>query len=132
MPPVGVRVDRSLLGDTLRTLRARRGMTVRDLAAVAGVSYQYVSALENGVRSANVTLDTLARILDAVGAHLEVATPGDEPEGVREACAELRAMTPDDRRRAVRVLAALRRVRPRTADALLVALEGAAKDQEPR
>jgi XRE family aerobic/anaerobic benzoate catabolism transcriptional regulator len=53
------------LGDTIRTLRARRGMTRRMLATEAGVSERHLANLESGVGNASVlVLRQVARALD--------------------------------------------------------------------
>ena len=55
----------------LPALRARRGLTQRQLAALASVRQDTISALERG-DSHGIQFDTLARLCEALG-----CTPGD-------------------------------------------------------
>jgi DNA-binding XRE family transcriptional regulator len=74
-----------LIGSRLRELRELRLLTVRELASVAGVSYQTVSALENDRRPASVR--TVRMLAKALGVELAVLTgrrgvpEGYGPEG---------------------------------------------------
>jgi XRE family aerobic/anaerobic benzoate catabolism transcriptional regulator len=56
------------LGDTVRTLRARRGMTRRALAAEADVSERHLANLESGVGNASILV--LRQVADALGCPL--------------------------------------------------------------
>jgi XRE family aerobic/anaerobic benzoate catabolism transcriptional regulator len=53
------------LGETVRTLRARRGMTRRALAAEAGVSERHLANLESGVGNASILV--LRQVAAALG-----------------------------------------------------------------
>lgn len=77
---------RHVLGDYLRRLRHRRGQTLGDVAARAGVSPQYLSEIERGIKEPSsemiaaiagaleVTLMdlTLGVATDLSGVHVEV------------------------------------------------------------
>ena len=56
-------------GERVRELRQAKGLTQRDLAKKAGISYAYVSKLETGVMSPprHKVIQTLAKILGASG-----------------------------------------------------------------
>ncbi|MEN0085578.1 MAG: XRE family transcriptional regulator [Leifsonia sp.] len=53
------------LGDTVRTLRVGRGLTMEQLSTAAGVSRRVISQLEHG--ASNPSLSTLDRIAGALG-----------------------------------------------------------------
>ena len=53
------------IGQHLRTLRARRGVTRRDLSAKSDVSERYIAQLESG--SGNISVLLLQRIARALG-----------------------------------------------------------------
>lgn len=65
----GVRMNLTL-GETLRTLRERQGMTQEELAEKARLSRATVSAVEND--AANVTLGTLISVAEALGRTLRI------------------------------------------------------------
>jgi transcriptional regulator with XRE-family HTH domain len=54
-------------------LRARLGITQAEMAKIAGMTQPEIARLESGEVSAR--LDTLGRVLDAVGAKLEIRPP---------------------------------------------------------
>ena len=56
---------RAQLGQTIRRLRAKAGITQRALALMTDVSQSYIWMVEDG--SANVTVGVLCRIVDALG-----------------------------------------------------------------
>lgn len=58
------------LGETLRTLRERQGMTQEELAEKARLSRATISAVEND--AANVTLGTLMSVAEALGRTLRI------------------------------------------------------------
>jgi transcriptional regulator with XRE-family HTH domain len=64
-----------MLGAEIRRLRARRGLTQSDLAAISGVSQPNVSAIESGRRTPSV--ETFARLVAGCGYDL-AASAGDE------------------------------------------------------
>jgi transcriptional regulator with XRE-family HTH domain len=57
------------LGRSLRDLRDERGWSRKDLAARTGLSYPYISQLENGDREPS--FDTLTRLAEAFGLAVE-------------------------------------------------------------
>ena len=81
------------LGKRLRALRLQRNITQADLAARAGVSRSTLIALEVRGRG---TLDTLVRVMYALGREGEVASllPPDPPSTLDE------FVTPHKRQRA--------------------------------
>ena len=65
------------LGQRVRTMRARRGMSRKVLAKVSGISERYIAQLESG--KGNVSIVLLRRVSNAMGAHLEDLIPSTEP-----------------------------------------------------
>jgi XRE family aerobic/anaerobic benzoate catabolism transcriptional regulator len=65
------------LGQRVRTMRARRGMSRKVLAKVSGISERYIAQLESG--KGNVSIVLLRRVSHAMGAHLEDLIPATEP-----------------------------------------------------
>ncbi|QAY71474.1 helix-turn-helix domain-containing protein [Xylanimonas protaetiae] len=74
---------RHVLGDYLRRLRHRRGQTLGDVAARAGVSPQYLSEIERGVKEPSSEM--IAAITGALDVTLVDLTLGvaTELSGVR-------------------------------------------------
>lgn len=54
-----------LIGRTVRALREQKGLTLEMLAAKAGITYQYLSGLENGRE--NFSISVLQRLSEALG-----------------------------------------------------------------
>lgn len=69
------------LGIALQRQRLRRGLTQVQLAGVANLSPKYLGEIERG--EANTTLETIARLADAIGWN-----PMDALEGAREPLTE--------------------------------------------
>jgi len=67
----------SKLGEIIRYNREEQGMSVRQLAEDAGVSYGYISAIENG-RFSNPTYESLEKIAGALGVSLEKMSESHE------------------------------------------------------
>ena len=65
------------VGVRVREGRARAGLTRRALAAATGISERYLALLEAG--SANVSLNLLARIGQALGVSIHALIPPEEP-----------------------------------------------------
>jgi transcriptional regulator with XRE-family HTH domain len=59
----------TLIGRAVRALREQRGLTLEQLAPLAGISYQYLSGLENGRQNFSI------RVLDALAAVLRLPLP---------------------------------------------------------
>ncbi len=68
------------VGVLVREGRAQAGLTRRALAVAAGISERYLALLEVG--SANVSLNLLARIGDALGVSIHALIPPDEPRAM--------------------------------------------------
>lgn len=65
---------RTIVGENVRHFRELRGITQEYLAATAGVSQQYISGLENGLR--NPTIITVYEIAKALNVgHLDLLKP---------------------------------------------------------
>ena len=116
-------------GARLRTLRAERGVTLKEMAEALGVSASYLSALEHGRRSAptwmmvqriitffNIIWDEaedLQRLAALSHPRVVIDTAGLEPEATELAnrlAADIRRLHPDDLRDiAARIEAAARR-----------------------
>ncbi len=56
------------LGLTIRKKRKEDGLTLQDTAAICGVSYAFLSALENGKES--VQLNKVLQVLNCLGIEL--------------------------------------------------------------
>lgn len=56
------------VGQKVREIRQRRGLSQDDLAAMTGLEHSYISYIESGKR--NPTLKTLHRIADALKVQL--------------------------------------------------------------
>jgi len=83
------------LGDRVRELRARRGMTRKILARDSGVSERYLAQLEGGHGNASLLiLRQVARALDVPLEALVTATP-DVPAELGHATELLRRLAPD-------------------------------------
>jgi transcriptional regulator with XRE-family HTH domain len=68
---------RRLVGRNFARLRQANGFTQEQFAEVSGVTQQYVSDLERGLR--NPTVVTLYNLASALGvSHVELVTPDDE------------------------------------------------------
>ena len=116
-------------GARLRTLRAERGVTLKEMAEALGVSASYLSALEHGRRGAptwmmvqriitffNIIWDEaedLQRLAALSHPRVVIDTAGLEPEATELAtrlAADIRRLHPDDLRDiAARIEAAARR-----------------------
>lgn len=66
--------NRKRIGQMLASLRNEKGMTVRELAEKAEVSYSNVSKIENGRYNASV--DIIGRILFVLSAEIEIKQTG--------------------------------------------------------
>lgn len=61
---------RADIGRQLAELRAKRGLTTRQLADACGVNYANISKIERG--SYNVSVDILGRVCEALEAELRI------------------------------------------------------------
>ena len=65
---------RKLVGENTARIRREKGLTQETLAEKSGLSQQYISGLENGLR--NPTIVTLFKLSSALGvSHVELLTP---------------------------------------------------------
>ena len=65
---------RKLVGENTARIRKEKGLTQEALAEKSGLSQQYISGLENGLR--NPTIVTLFELASALGvSHVELLTP---------------------------------------------------------
>lgn len=62
--------DRERIGKMIADIRTEQGITVRELADIAGVTSTNICKIENGKYSAGV--DVLSRILSALGHRLTI------------------------------------------------------------
>ena len=85
----------SALGDRVRELRARRGMTRKILAKDSGVSERYLAQLETG--QGNASLAILRRIARALDVPLQalIADAPDDPAELTQAVELLRRLGPE-------------------------------------
>lgn len=68
------------LGQRIREVRQRKGMTLRDAAVNAGVSESFLSQVERGL--ANPSVGSLRRIADAMNEHVASFFVGEAPTGM--------------------------------------------------
>lgn len=67
---------RKLVGENTARIRREKGLTQEALAEKSGLSQQYISGLENGLR--NPTIVTLFELATALGvSHIDLLVPGD-------------------------------------------------------
>ncbi len=59
----------SRLGENLKKIRTKKGMSQGDIALKIGADRAYISGIENGKR--NVTLSTVAKLAEALEASVE-------------------------------------------------------------
>jgi transcriptional regulator with XRE-family HTH domain len=65
---------RRLVGQNVRKIRQKRGLTQEKFAEISGFSQQYLSSLENGRR--NPTVVTLYELATALGVrHMDLVRP---------------------------------------------------------
>ena len=65
---------RKLVGENTARIRKEKGLTHEALAEKSGLSQQYISGLENGLR--NPTIVTLHELASALGiSHVDLVTP---------------------------------------------------------
>ncbi|MBI2354982.1 MAG: helix-turn-helix transcriptional regulator [Deltaproteobacteria bacterium] len=60
------------IGQTIRRKRKADGLTLEEAAAVCGVSYAFLSALENGKET--VRLNKVLQVINCLGIELEANT----------------------------------------------------------
>lgn len=62
--------DRERIGAAIAALRAKKQMTVRDLADKTGINHSNLCKIEGGKLAP--TIDTLSKIADALGVRIEI------------------------------------------------------------
>jgi XRE family aerobic/anaerobic benzoate catabolism transcriptional regulator len=70
------------LGDMVRTLRARRGMTRRELSGESQVSERYLAQLEQG--QGNISIALLERVADALETSIGALLSGPDGQSAQE------------------------------------------------
>ena len=60
--------SRSIFAKQMRSFRKKQSMTLKDLSAASGLSYHYLSAVEN--ERANISLDNADKIASSLGVPL--------------------------------------------------------------
>ena len=69
MQKTNMREESKRLGENLKKIRTKKGISQGDIARSLGVSRGYISNIENG--KTNPTLGTIARLAKAVGASVD-------------------------------------------------------------
>ncbi len=59
----------SRLGENIKKIRTKKGMSQGDISSKIGADRAYISGIENGKR--NVTLSTVAKLSEALGVSIE-------------------------------------------------------------
>src|SRR5512137_2779955 len=118
------------VGARLRTLRARRGVTRRDLSRLSRVSERYIAQLEAG--TGNVSILLLRRIARALGIEAKELVEDEAERGVdRVLLEQLLARLPDDQMAEAREMLQRRfgrqESRTRARRLALIGLRGAGK-----
>ena len=68
---------RRLVGENVRRIRQKKGLTQEHLADISGFSQQYISGLEQGRR--NPTIVSIYELATALGvSHMELVRPTEE------------------------------------------------------
>lgn len=63
------------IGDQIKAIRKRKGITLLDIEAKTGIGNGYLSRLERGQYSPSI--DTLERICAAIGAQIKIEEIGN-------------------------------------------------------
>jgi len=61
---------RERIGEKIKELRTKKGLTVRELSDICGVGYQNITKIENS--KYNVSIDILSKVLSSLDARLEI------------------------------------------------------------
>ena len=65
-----IALRRYKLGQQISAIRRERGLSVRKLAEMCGISFQFLNKIENG--KFNTGIDTICKICDALGYRLVI------------------------------------------------------------
>jgi transcriptional regulator with XRE-family HTH domain len=93
----------------IRELRKARGLTLRQLAEMVGVSVTHVSEIERGVKNLNNHL--MVRFAKALGVTPAELIAGDEERSLRHLESMMADLSPEDRERVLAFATALLRTR---------------------
>lgn len=63
-------LSRLRIGQKIAELRQEKGLTVRQLGEISGVSYQNITKIEHG--KYNVSIDLLTKVLNVLDSQLEI------------------------------------------------------------
>lgn len=69
-------MDRFVLGRAVRSARESRGLTLREAAALSGLTYGYIQQIEEPREQTNVTMRALEKLLPALGIELVAVSSG--------------------------------------------------------
>jgi len=76
----GAPAARAIIGHAIRRFREKEGLTLEQLAAVAGVSYQYLCGIETGKENFSIgVLEKVAQALKLSPGTLIAAAYGESP-----------------------------------------------------
>lgn len=62
---------RERIGHGIAELRKSKGLTLKQLAEISGITFQNITKIEHG--RYNVSIDILAKLCDVLGATIEIA-----------------------------------------------------------
>lgn len=62
---------RERIGQQIAELRKSKGLTLKQLAEISGITFQNITKIEHG--RYNVSIDILAKLCDALGVSIEIA-----------------------------------------------------------
>ena len=80
--------NREYIGKRIAEIRQAKGLSIRQLADLCGVSAQNITKIEHG--RYNVSIDILGKICDALGYHVDIKQNMDEVVVTKEEIEELR------------------------------------------
>jgi len=117
----------AMVGDRVRSARARKGISRRVLSEKSGVSSRYLAQLESG--KGNISIALLLRIGDALDFSIEWLVAPEDPWNSEAAMARylLTTATKDQRRKVLDVLEAGSPASNRAGRIALIGLRGAGK-----
>lgn len=107
---------RRIVGQRIRNLRLKKGLTQEGLSEIADLDYRSIGAIERGER--NVTLDALSKIAEALGVTVDALFVYDlesiaaTSSYLKELIGLMESMTDAEREETIRLLHAVRRVMP--------------------
>lgn len=124
-----VRVDQflAMVGDRVRSARARKGISRRVLSEISGVSPRYLAQLESG--KGNISIALLLKIGDALDFDIEWLVAAEDPWQSETAMARylLTRATRDQRKQVLDILGTSTSSHDRAGRIALIGLRGAGK-----